>query len=282
MTESINTPEETLDTETGYVNLPSKGSFYKGAYKGLTKLKVRKLNFEDEDILTTKAYYENGTLFNEILKNTIVDENRFPSKELTNADKDAILWWLRINAFGSEYIVPHTCPNPECKKKFKTTWDLASFSMPSYPTEYEQEILDNGFVSFTLPISNLEVKLVPAVIGKELDIYKRLNLKKEKTNSSRDFNVTGKLLTVIHSATDAEGNVYIGVDQINKWLLTSNNGGKICMTDSRFIQTKAKEIDLEVDTKQDIQCPHCEQFEESVKLPMTVFFFYPTLLDEKK
>jgi len=263
------------DAEAEYVPLPSRGRFYKGPFKNLTMIKVRKLNFEDEDILTTKSFYDNGTLFNEILKNTIVDENGFPSKELTNADKDAILWWLRIGAFGREYEVPHVCNNPECKKKYNIMWDLGSFSMPDYPAECEQEIFDNGCRTIKLPVSGLEVKLVPPAIGKEIDIHKRLTLKKEKTNASRDFNTTGKLLSVIQSATDAEGNVYTGVDQINKWLLTSNKGGKISMSDSRYIQEKAREIDLEVDTRQDVQCKFCGHVEEGVKMPMSIYFFWP-------
>jgi len=57
------------DGEPEYVMLPSQGIYYNDLYKGLDKLKVRKLNWEDEDILTTKSYYDNGTLFDEILKN---------------------------------------------------------------------------------------------------------------------------------------------------------------------------------------------------------------------
>ncbi len=263
------------DNEAEYVPLPSRGVFYKGTLKGITMLKVRKLNFEDEDILTTKSYYDNGTLFNEILKNAIVDENGFPSKNLTNADKDAILWWMRIGAFGREYEVPHQCTNPECKKKFNVKWDLGSFQMPDYPLDCIDEILEKGFRTIQLPVSGLEVQLVPPSIGAELDIHKRLSLKKEKTNSSRDFNTTGKLLSVIQSAKDAAGTIYTGVDQVNKWLLTSNNGGRVSMSDSRFIQEKAKEIDLEVDTRQDIVCPSCNHTEEGVKMPMSIYFFWP-------
>jgi hypothetical protein len=263
------------DIEAEYVPLPSQGAFYKGPFKNLTMLKVRKLNFEDEDILTTKSYYDNGTLFNEILKNAIVDDNGFSSKELTNVDKDAILWWLRIGAFGREYQVPHVCTNPDCKQKYNITWDLGSFSMPEYPADCAEELMTNGFRTITLPVSKLEVQLVAPAIGKELDVFKRLTLKKEKLHSSRDFNITGKLLVVIQSAKDAEGNVYTGMDQVNKWLLTSNNGGRISIADSRYIQEKAREIDLEVDTKQDVQCKTCGHIEEGVKMPMSIYFFWP-------
>lgn len=270
--------EEINNDGAEFVPFPSKGLFYKGQYKGLKMLKVRKLSFDDEDILTTKSFYDNGTLFYEILKSTIVDENKFPSKELTTADKDAILWWLRIGAFGREYKIQHICSNTECKRKFNVSWDLASFSLPEYPAECIEELTTNGYRTIKLPVSGLEVQVIAPSIGAELDIYKRLTLKKEKTNSSRDFNTTGKLLSIILSAKDIEGNVYIGVDQVNKWLLTAHNGGKISLADSRFIQEKAREIDLRVDTKQDIECPYCKKIESGVDMPMTVYFFWPDYL----
>ncbi len=263
------------DAESEYVPLPSQGVFYTGKFKNLTMLKIRKLNFEDEDILTTKSYYDNGTLFNEILKNTVVDENGFPASQLTNVDKDAILWWLRIGAFGQNYEVPHICTNPECKKKFNIVWDLGSFQMPEYPTDCQEELSLKGSRTITLPGSGLEVKLVAPGIGKEIDIYKRLNLKKEKSGGTREFNTTGKLLAVIASAKDLDGNVYTSTADVHRWLLSANKGGKISMTDSRYIQEKAREIELEVDTKQDVQCKTCGHLEEGVKMPMSIYFFWP-------
>ena len=281
MIDSIKKDEIAIDpVKAEYVPLPSKGAFYKGSFKGLKVLKVRELNWEDEDILTTKSYYDNGTLFNEILKNTIVDESGFNSKDLTNVDKDAILWWLRINAFGSLYRVPHICSNPECKQRQIITWDLTSFTMPEYPEDCAAEIMEKGYRTITLPVSKLEVQLVSPSIGKELDTYKRLTLKKEKMKSSRDFNTTGKLLVIISSAKDIEGNVYTSAEQIHKWLLTANGGGRISIADSRYIQEKAKEIDLEVETKQDVICKTCGNVEEGVDMKTSIFFFYPDYIDK--
>src|SRR5690349_11553224 len=53
------------------VLLPSKGVFYltdqMGKFWNMESVLVRQLNYTDEDILTTRAYFENGTIFNEIL-----------------------------------------------------------------------------------------------------------------------------------------------------------------------------------------------------------------------
>ena len=266
--------EGKISDNVDYVTLPSLGVYYKGPFKGMKQLKVRELTWEDEDILTTKAFYDDGSVFTEVLKNTIVDENGFSANSLVNVDKDMLLWWLRIKAFGSIYKVPHICTNPKCKKTHTIEWDLTNFKMPVYPAQDLEELTANGCKTITLPVSGLEVKIAAPTTGKELETYKRLNLKKEKTSSSRDFNTTGRLLTIISSAKDKEGNVYSSPSEINKWLLTSNNGGRLCLADSRYIQSQIKDITLEVDTAIEITCPNCQQT-ESVEMPMTIYFFYP-------
>jgi hypothetical protein len=270
-----NKPSETTD----YVVLPSLGLYYKGPFQGLKQLKVRELNWEDEDILTTKAFYDDGSVFTEVLKNTIVDENGFSANSLVNVDKDVILWWLRIKAFGPIYKVPHTCTNPKCKKVHTIQWDLTSFNMPTYRSEDLIELTTNGCKKIILPVSGLEVNISAPTTGKELDTYKRLNLKKEKGNISRDFNTTGRLLTIITSAKDKEGNIYSSPAEINKWLLTCNNGGRLSIADSRFIQTEVKDITLTVDTAIEVVCPHC-QYTDKVEMPLSVYFFYPDFIDK--
>jgi hypothetical protein len=261
------------DMEAEYVPLPSRGVFYKGAFKNLERIKVRKLNWEDEDILTTKSYYDNGTVFNEIIKNTVVDENGFNPKDLLPIDRDTILWWLRIGAFGSDYTVPIPCPS--CGKKNDVTWDLGSFEMPDYKPAILDELLTNGYKTTVLPASGATVKLVVPSIGREQEIAKRLNLKKEKTKTTRDFNVTGKLLASIIEAIDVDGTVYRGTDQIAIWLKKANKGNQLSMVDSRFIQATVRDITLDVDTRKDVVCSHCDHLEEGVRMPMSIYFFWP-------
>ncbi len=261
------------DMEAEYIPLPSNGYFYKGVHKNISHLKVRTLNWEDEDILTTKSYYDNGTIFTEILKNCIVDENGFNAKDLVSVDRDVILWWLRIGAFGREYIVKQSCPS--CGHKHNITWDLGGFNSPDFNEAHVKELFDNGSLTITLPGSGLQCKIVAPSVGRELELYKRLNIKKEKEKHSKDFNITGKLLSVIVEATDKDGKVYKGADQIQQWLKIANNGSPLSMVDSRYIQSKVREIDLEVDTKQDVICPQCTHSQEGVKMPMGIGFFWP-------
>lgn len=273
---TVNTSENVGSSgqEAEYITLPSRGIFFPGRFKGIEQLKVRKLNWEDEDILTTESYYVNGTLFNELLKNTIVDESKLPAGYLTTADKDAILMWLRIGAFGADYSVPSKCPS--CGAKDKVTWDLGGFMLPDYPEEILDQIAADGCYQIVLPISKLSVKLVPPTIGKETDILKFLTQKKEKSKVTKDFNVTGRLLTIIKEATDAEGNVYTTKEEILQWLQRGYNGNPIPLVDSRYLREQVKLIDLEIDTKQDVVCNSCNHSQEGVPLLMTKNFFWPS------
>ena len=146
--------------------------------------------------------------------------------------------------------------------------------MPDYPEKYEESLEKDGFITVTLPDSELECKLVAPSTGKELEIAKRLTLKKEKEKGTRDYNVTGKLLSVVAEAKGSDDTVYKG-PEINKWLQSGNKGSKISMVDSRYIQARVREIDLDVNTKIDISCPSCGNSEEGVKMEMSINFFWP-------
>ena len=269
-----------LDMEAEYVYLPSKGVYYPEPYKGMDKLKVRKLNWEDEDILTTKSYYDNGTLFDEILKNCIVDENGFKASMLVPVDRDTILWWLRIGAFGKDYSIPWVCPGKKedgdtCKHQHNETWDLGTFKMPELDPAIVNEILQSGGIAITLPHSLLKCKISIATVGREKEIERKLKLKKEKTKSTRDFLSTGKLISIIREVYDKEGKPLKTSEEILNWLRTGYEGKPLPLVDSRYIVRRSQEISLRVDTKKDIICPECDYIQEGVEMPMSIYFFWP-------
>jgi hypothetical protein len=271
--------EVNLDQEAEYVPLPSQGIFYKDQFKGLDKLKVRKLNWTDEDILTTKSYYDNGTIFDEILKNTIVDENGFKATQLIPVDRDTILWWLRIGAFGRDYEVVFPCKGIDeneikCAEKISMVWDLGNFKMPDIPAQHEEELWANGCITITLPLSGLTCKITVPSIGREREVQKSFDLKKKREKLTKDFLNTSKLISSIVCAYDKEGKEYSTQEHIYTWLNKGYNGNPIPIVDSRYILKKRQEISLEVNTKQDIICK-CGHVEEGVSMPMSITFFWP-------
>lgn len=257
------------DTEAEFVTLPSQGVFYKGRFKGLDKLKVRKLNYADEDILTTRSYYDNGTLFNEILKNTIIDNSGFRAEQLVPVDRDAILMWLRIGAFGKDYIIPHECE--ECEKKDTRTWDLSDINMPEFNKEYIKELMETGEASVILPDSGIDIKITVPSTGKEFEVNKMLDAEKKQLKTERNHVITGRLLSVI-SAVNVDGKEIRDLKAVKSWM---SQGNGLSIKDSRFIQAKAKEIDVKIDTAKDFVCKNCGHIEEGVALPMTIYFFWP-------
>lgn len=259
------------DQEAEYVPLSSKGIFYKGRFKGLDKLKVRKLNYTDEDILTTKSYYDDETLFNEVLRNVVVDTNGFKAEQLVPVDRDAILMWLRIGAFGREYSVPHVCEQKGCGKRSAREWDLAGFYAPVINPAYEKELVETGEVTFTLPKSGVIIKLTVPSTGREFEVKKMLDTEQKQLKTTRDHVVSGRLLSVI-SAVYIDGKEIRSLKEIQQWL---KSGVGLSIPDSRFIQKKATEIDLKIDTAKDFTCKQCGHTEEGVALPMTIYFFWP-------
>jgi len=289
MNELINDPQEqnpgpsstNTHHEAEYVSLPSQGIYYKGPYKGLDKLLVRKLNWTDEDILTTKSYYDNGTIFDVLLKRVIIDDNGFSPLELIPMDRDAILWWLRISAFGREYFVPTKCKNKIeeenriCNAPIKAVWDLGDFDMPEIPKEYEKELMETGGVVITLPQTQLKCKISASSIGRVKEIHKAYTNKKTKEKITHDFNNTIRILSAVQEFYDKEGKVIKDRNSIYQLLMTGNNGNPLPMLDTRYIIKKSNEISLTINTKQDIICPECGHVQEGVSMPMSVHFFWP-------
>jgi len=267
-----NSNRSQIGEECQYIPLPSKGYFYKNQFMGMDQLKVRQLDWTDEDILTTESFYQNGTVFNELLSRVIVDENGFTAKQLIPVDKDAILIWLRIAAFGPEYEIRRKCP--KCKKIHKVSWDLSEIQSPDYHPDYLKEIQEHGEVEVILPDSKKKVKITIPSIGKEIEIQKQLEVKKEKTNSNQDYLITGKLLSSISAVYDEETKSWKR-DKTSIAQFLSNGLKRI--SDSRHIIKVLKDITLKIDSKQDVKCPNanCNHFEEGVEMPMTIYFFWP-------
>ena len=64
-------------------------------------------------------------------------------------------------------------------------------------------------------------------------------------------------------------------DIVAQWLETGFNGGRLPLVDSRYILKESKIISLEVDTRQDIICPSCQNIQSEVRMPMSIAFFWP-------
>ena len=256
--------KETYIEGAEYIPLPSKGVFYTWdpKYQNLDKLKVRQLNYIDEDILTTKSYLEDGSVFLELLKSVIVDENGFTASGLIPVDRDTILLWLRSTSFGNIFAAETSCPN--CKAKCSIEWDISTFKLPEYEEEVYEMIKENGEYIFETPIKNLKVRITVPTIGKSKEYEKSLALKKKNMNIKSDIFGTGSILLIVSGVDNEEGKTLRKRSEIESYF----NKIKLPISDARFIRKQLEKISLSYDTKIDVTCKSCDYTQEGVEMPM--------------
>jgi hypothetical protein len=265
--------DETYIEGAEYIPLPSKGIFYTWdpALRNLEKLKVRQLNYTDEDILTTKSYLEDGSVFVELLKNVIVDENGFNANGLVPVDRDTILLWLRSTSFGNIFEADTKCPN--CGTSQTITWDISSFKIPEYDPEVLDMVKEHGEYIFKTPMKELTVRITMPTIGKAKEYEKTLAVKKKNNNIKSDLFGVGSIMLIITGVDDLEtGKTLRRLSEIETYF----NKIKLPITDARFIRKQLEKLSLSYDTKQNITCTECEHVQEGVEMPMLhPNFFWP-------
>lgn len=263
---------ETYIEGAEYIPLPSKGVFYRfdQRYINLEKLKIRQLNYTDEDILTTKSYLEDGSVFMELLKNVIVDENGFDASGLVPVDRDTILLWLRSTAFGNIFEADTSCPN--CGEKQTIKWDISTFSIPEYDEEVYNAIKETGEYSFKTPMKEVTVMISMPTIGRAREFEKMLAAKKKNHNIKFDLFGVGSIMLIITGVIDENGKTLRRSSEIENYF----NKIKLPITDARYIRKQLDKISLSYDTKIDVTCNNCEHIQEGVEMPMLhPNFFWP-------
>ncbi len=264
------------------IHLPSRGVFYLNKFKNLESLKVRPIDWRDEDILTTPSFHDDGTVYLEILKNTIIDENGFQAKQLVSVDRDTILLWLRSTAFGNTFEVDFQCPICRVKKENDSSlrsdlglstlrWELDKLKFPEYPEEIYNELVENGEYTVTTLLTKLKVKLTVPNLGKTLDLEKRLALREKNNGSEKKTFATSALLSVVNGI-EVNGRIEREKSKISDYF----NKIRLPLGDSRYLLQKATELNLNYNTAQKFICKDCNHVEEGVELPiMHKNFFWP-------
>ena len=249
------------------IPLPSRGIFYSWnkLFFKLDSLSVRQLNYTDEDILTTKSYLDDGSVFTELLKNTILTED-FPATGLIPVDRDTILLWLRSTAFGNTFNVEAKCPIDTCGHKNMMTWDLGKLEIPAFDEEVYKNLEENaGEYEIITPLKQVKLKLTVPSIGKSREFEKTLALKKKNLNSKNDFYGTGSLSLIVSAVFNEETQSWLrGSTEIQNYFTKIN----LPLSDSRYIRKELEKINLSYETKKDCTCEACGYVQEGVVMPM--------------
>ena len=250
--QQIKQTDPDLIVDSDIVKLPSDGNFYP-----VKEVNVEYLTAKDEDILTTPALLENGTVLDEILKRKIKTPGLDVENMLTG-DKNAILIFLRASSYGSNYDVEVT--NPNTSRSFKTTIDLTKIKYKEI-----KEFPDaNKEFAVELPMRK---KLVKFKILGDRDlraIVSRAELMQETYNQKFAEISTMRLKA---SITEIDGNR--SADYINQFVDAMPAG------DALKIRSKMEEVTPGVDMTYEFVSPEGHIFRAPIA--MGIDFFFPSL-----
>lgn len=130
------------------IDLPSKGEGYKDKIR---KVSVSYLTAYDENMIVSPNLYRDNLILDYLLNEKLMSKEIDPM-DLLEGDRDAIILFLRMNGYGNEY--PITATDDATGKEFDTVIDLSTVKMKDFNLKGDS----NGWFSFTLPESGVEVK----------------------------------------------------------------------------------------------------------------------------
>jgi len=245
---------------TDFVQLPSGGKVYpiNSHLHNVKELELRHLTAADEDILTSRSLLRSGKAIDAVIGACLSDK-RINVEELLSGDKNAIVTFLRVSGYGSDYEVEMDCPG--CGETTKHIFDLSNLQMKTL--DIEPAVAGDNRFTFQLPQTeiNVEFRFLNSLQDKEIaDAQEKM---KKRTQSPIDRNVTTRLKNVIIAI---EGNSDQGY--INQFVDNMN------VKDSRAIRKYMETNTPDLDMNQDFECVHCGHRGE-VEIPITVGFFWP-------
>ena len=250
---------------TEQVDLCSKGLVYPDSNilsQGFVNIKYP--TAYHEDILTNQNYINKGIVVDEFLKSIIVDDIDFNSLHL--GDKTSIIIASRILLYGAEYPVKLNCKH--CSEENEMNINLSS--LEDKIVEFDKLSKDNIYLFVTETGVKIKFQLMTQKINN--DIEKELKFQKDlwkkqgkKEDSVLKRELSTRLKHMIVSINDES-------DKNKIALYLDNNLRSI---ESKALRDYITKINPDVDLTFVFNCNDCGK-ENSVRIPMTEQFFWPT------
>lgn len=250
-------------TPTLFVELPSKGRFYKSGspLHGRETVEIKFMTAKEEDILTSKALIKKGLVLDRLLESVIIDKN-INVNELLVGDKNALLIDTRISGFGSKFTTNTTCPVCFNVTKFSFLLDenkkMMSGEIPENLASSVKHIEGRNF-SVLLPQTGITVNIRLMNGNDEKTV---LQITEANKNNLVDSSNTQQLKLLIESA---EG-------ETDKKLI-SQFIDVMPVRDSKFLKEAYKAITPNVDLSQHFSCKACE-YSAEMEVPFNLDFFW--------
>lgn len=254
---------------TEFVELPSKGRFYKEGHplKNKDTIEIKQMTAKEEDILTSQSLLKQGVAIDRFLQSILVDKS-IDIDSLLVGDKNSIIIAARASGYGDTYETKVTCP--ACGTPADIPVSLSECSRVTHgyvETEALEPLkgitgpnaLGNYFITVPLTKAVFEVKIMDG--RGEKDFVKRVEARRKKKQGEALLTDQFKVYTVsINSVTDLR-QVYKFIDQLP-------------VKDSRFLRNSYAKIAPTMDLKYDFFCTECTH-EQEVSVPISAQFFWP-------
>jgi len=233
---------------TEMVELPSKGLIYPKDHPLRSgKVEMKYMTAREEDILSNQNLIEKGVVLEKLLESLI--QGRFDTKSLSTGDKNAIFIAARILGYGKDYTFTYDDK--------EITVDLTTIESKPFD---ENLVDENGFINFTLPKSETNVKFKILSEKEEDDIKVEIkNLSKFKGDGSGEVTVRLK-----HQIVEVDGNK-------DKTEIKNFVDNYMLAQDSRALRNYIKEISPDVDMSYTLDDG------KEITIPIGVGFFWPDL-----
>lgn len=256
---------ETVTKETGMdipvesVSLPSQGLLYPPDHPlhGEQAVEIRCMTAREEDLLTSRALFKNGTVLTKLMQACLLNKAIDPDDMLIG-DRNALLIAIRVTGYGSEYGVKLACP--ACNEEYDETFSLSSLKVKSLGAQPVSE--GSNLFSFKLPLSGKEVKF-KLLTGRDQSEIDKIVEAKKKLGSQVDPSMT---MTLLHSI------VSVGAETDRSKLAGIVNN--LRAGDARALRKYMVDVAPSVDMKQKTTCKLCNE-ESEVEVPLGLNFFWP-------
>ena len=216
------------------IPLPSKGECY-AHKKG--SIPVAYLTAADENLITSRNMYENGSMIDIILERKILDKT-IRVADLCKGDRDAIAIWLRATAYGSDYPIVATYNGEE----IESTIDLSDIHFLDFKLKGDE----NGWFDYKVPSNGDVIKFKILASGEEAELIKNNKTMNDIVLRSSVVDYMDKSIDYVNGINDKEkDDVIEALNLVKNWCLNINtsleeiksNAHSTYITDRMFVQT---------------------------------------------
>ena len=244
------------------VPVPSEGKVYPDSspLHGKTTLQIKAMTAKEEDILTSRALIQNGTVISHLIQACLLDKG-VDVRDMLLGDRNALMVSVRITGYGSDYTAESTCP--ECMKRSEQNFSLSDLEIKRL--DIDPVAPGQNLFEFVLPVTKKRVHFKFLTGNDEEERATALERKKKLFPDLKvEGSVTSRLEQVIVSVDGKTDK-----NKINHFIKN------MPAQDSRKLRSFITKSEPGIDMSAWMSCPHCGA-ESKVDLPVGSNFFWPS------